>query len=198
MSKAWDGRREDLRGQKFGRLLVVDFYDIGPRKACRWTCLCDCGTKKVIYGSDLKKSTVSCGCYQREKVTTHGGAGTRLHKIWHGVRNRCRSTTHADYHRYGGAGVRMHDEWYQSFPAFRDWALANGYNDTLTLDRVNPFGNYEPSNLRWADRKTQNNNKRYHHELRALRKIVQLIPPDAALPEAVHTAIQEYNSLLSA
>jgi hypothetical protein len=61
---------------------------------------------------------------------------------------------------YGGRGIKVCDEWKNSYENFREWALSNGYADNLTLDRINPNGNYEPSNCRWATAKTQGNNRR--------------------------------------
>lgn len=89
---------------------------------------------------------------------THGMSHSRLHNIWLTMRRRCEKPKCSAYHKYGAKGVRVCSEW-SSFECFRDWSLANGYNDTLTIDRINPLGNYEPNNCRWVTQKVQQNNR---------------------------------------
>lgn len=83
---------------------------------------------------------------------------TRLHNIWLGMRQRCEKPNCTGWQKYGAKGIRVCKEW-NNFECFRDWALKNGYNEHLTLDRINPKGNYEPSNCRWATQKVQQNNR---------------------------------------
>lgn len=73
------------------------------------------------------------------------------------MRDRCYNPNSNSYRYYGAKGVSICQEW-QAFKPFYDWAMANGYNDKLTIDRKNVFGNYEPSNCRWATTREQNNN----------------------------------------
>ena len=89
---------------------------------------------------------------------THGMSHTRLHNIWLTMRQRCEKPRCTAYHKYGAKGIKVCAEW-SSFEVFRDWALTNGYSDDLTIDRVDPYGNYEPSNCRWATQKEQQNNR---------------------------------------
>ena len=83
---------------------------------------------------------------------------TRLHRVWDNMKTRCYNPAHKYYHRYGGRGITVCDEWRESFPAFKEWALANGYADNLTLDRIENDKGYSPDNCRWATYSQQNNN----------------------------------------
>lgn len=159
------GRYQDLTGRKFGRLLVK--RDVGRTNNGRvtWGCLCECGTLKVVQvDSLLAGKTTSCGCFRRELSsklrTTHGMSDSRLYHIYAKMRHRCFNPKDQNYDRYGGRGITICDEWRDNPKSFLDWALANGYKDSLTIDRINNDGNYEPNNCRWADMKEQSSNTR--------------------------------------
>lgn len=166
------GQFIDLTGRRFGRWTVLyrgeDVYENGHPRV-RWRCRCDCGTERDVAPNQLKNGrSMSCGCIQREVASargspnkTHGMSGTRLHRIWKGLNNRCNNKNSPKYERYGGRGICVCDEWRgkAGFVSFANWALASGYEDTLTIDRINNDGNYEPSNCRWTNNKNQANNK---------------------------------------
>ena len=97
---------------------------------------------------------------------------SRLNHIYNSMKNRCLRPDAMGYSQYGGRGIKVCDEWVSSYHSFRDWAMANGYSDDLTLDRINPDGDYEPINCRWVDMVTQANNKR--NNLRVTYKGVTL------------------------
>ena len=163
-------RFDDLTGKTFGRLFVVERVENSASKQVQYLCRCACGKEKVVLGNHLKSgATKSCGCYMAEctisKNTTHGKTGTRLHRIWSGMKIRCYDTNHKDYKDYGAKGVVMCSEWLgdNGFQNFHDWAYANGYADNLSIDRIDVNGNYEPSNCRWVDSIQQANNKRNNH-----------------------------------
>jgi hypothetical protein len=154
-----------MLGKRFGKLTVIAE---GPRlnRKYTWICQCDCGTvTRPIYGYDLRNGKVkACGCLRGYNRTTHGLCHTRLHSIWTGMKSRCCRPTAGSYDTYGGRGVTVCEEWKTDFKAFYDWAVANGYQDGLTLDRIDPDGNYEPQNCRWATWKEQAANKRHLKE----------------------------------
>lgn len=156
----------DITGLKYGRLLVVSrAKNINGRTA--YNCICDCGKSTVATANDLRRGhTSSCGCLHKEKVAalnrTHGmGYECREYRSWNAAKKRCRTKSNKSFKCYGAAGVDMCDEWAESFEKFL--ADMGRCPDGMTLDRINPFGNYEPGKCRWADRKTQNNNQRRHY-----------------------------------
>ena len=90
----------------------------------------------------------------------HKLSNTKLHVKWRSMKKRCFGTQYADYKHYGGRGITVCDEWCNDFMAFYDWAMANGYQEGLTLDRIDNNGNYEPINCRWTNYNVQRRNTR--------------------------------------
>lgn len=145
-------RGKNLIGSKYGKLKVVKFNGKNKHNKNTWVCLCDCGKQIVCIGGDLTRGhTTSCGCSRRK----HNLRDTRLYSIWGSMKNRCSSKNNSHYNYYGGAGITVCEEWSNDFIKFYNWAVNNGYSDELTLDRINPNGNYEPSNCRWANKTIQ-------------------------------------------
>lgn len=91
---------------------------------------------------------------------THGQSKDKFYQVWNGIKQRCYNPHNKNYHNYGGRGIEVCNEWRNDFQAFYDWSISNGYKDGLQIDRINNDGNYEPSNCRWVDRFTNNNNRR--------------------------------------
>lgn len=156
----------DLSGKRFGKLQVIklgEYYLDGCGcKRRKWLCKCDCGNTKMALSSELRSGkTKSCGCLKHEAYhTTHGLSKTRLFSIWSNMKSRCTNPNVASYKNYGERGIFVCEEWMNDFESFYKWSMSSGYADSLTLDRINNDGNYEPSNCRWATREEQRLNRK--------------------------------------
>ena len=154
-------------GTRYGLLTIIKEVErivgLNGRAYRQFLCRCDCGNETVVRLCNLRSGTTkSCGCLIGKNGITHHEAGTRLYHRWTSMKRRCLSPNDDHYCFYGGRGISICSEWMEYEP-FRDWSLANGYADELTLDRIDVNGNYEPSNCRWVGMKIQANNKRTNH-----------------------------------
>ena len=93
-------------------------------------------------------------------MKTHNKSNTKLYKVWNSMKQRCFNKNDKFYFCYGGRGITVCEEWINSFQSFYNWAINNGYQEKLSIDRRNVNGNYEPNNCRWVDNKTQQRNRR--------------------------------------
>lgn len=162
-------RLKDLTGMRFNRLIVLK-RDETKKNRVYWICKCDCGSIKSIMSKHLISGKVkSCGCLHIESIKKsnkkHGMCKTRIYRIWTNIKYGCYNPNFNGYKYYGGRGIEMCSEWKHDFNAFYRWSIRHGYTNTLSIDRINVNGDYNPSNCRWVTVKEQQNNKRNNHTL---------------------------------
>lgn len=165
---------DDLTGQRFGMLTALE--RVGERRGrALWKCKCDCGNVVERTHDLLRHSKVempNCGCVNGRKIEDghsfiHRMSSTRIYETYHRMISRCNNENHSDYKDYGGRGIAVCDDWQGNygFINFYNWAIHSGYDEKLSIDRIDVNGNYCPENCRWADDITQANNKRNNHIL---------------------------------
>lgn len=157
----------DISGQKFGRLTVLREAGRDKHGQTLWICKCDCGKETTVITQRLRSGgTKSCGCLKAEgNNKKHGMCYSRINSIYRKMKERCLQENNARFSDYGGRGISICEEWLgnNGFMNFYKWAMANGYADNLSIDRINNDGNYEPSNCRWVEARVQANNVRSNH-----------------------------------
>lgn len=163
---------DDFLGKKFNRLTVIEEFPYRVNKKIVYKCLCDCGNYVNVVKQSLKNgNTKSCGCLQKEKISQmfskHNHSSEKLYKVWKAMRKRCENPNDKSYKYYGAKGVKVCEEW-QTYQPFREWAYQNGYIESKTynyktIDRINPFENYCPSNCRIVDWVVQRHNRRENY-----------------------------------
>ena len=168
------GKKLDLTNKRFGRLVAKT--DVGKNKsgAYIWECKCECGNIVNIASADLVRGhSTSCGCVRidsclelskkglniNHSAKTHGMSQTRIYRIWKDMLRRTNNPDRQNYSYYGGRGIGVCEEWKNSFELFYDWSVANGYSDSLEIDRKDNDKNYCPENCRWVEKTVNANNR---------------------------------------
>lgn len=165
----------DLTGKRFGRLIVLKRVPNDNHGNVNWECLCDCGNKKIIRGAHLRGGlTSSCGCYNHENIVSlgkkwgghnkiHGMKHSRLYDLWSNMKARCYNPKTDSFEWYGAKGIKVCKEWKHDFLKFYKWAMANGYKENLSIDRLDNTKDYSPENCKWSTMKEQQNNRSNNH-----------------------------------
>lgn len=158
-------KTKDLTGQRFGKLVAISSTNTPRYGSILWNCRCDCGNMVLVSASRLGiGNKKSCGCLKKEQPNhiRHGISRTRIYNIWNLMKNRCNNPNFEHYDCYGGRGIKVCEEWNKDFVPFFNYVsnLPHYGEKGYTLDRIDFEGNYEPGNVRWADKITQANNCR--------------------------------------
>lgn len=169
------GQKIDIQqryiNQRFGKLIVIRLVEGNNATNRKYLCKCDCGNEKITSEDNLRRGRCkSCGCLYKN----NGGkrkyikgyyldSRSKLYGVWHNMVRRCTDPKAKQYKNYGGRGIKICDEW-NDYSVFRKWAINTGYieehsRSEYMLDRIDNDGNYEPSNCRWTNAKTQMNNR---------------------------------------
>ena len=153
----------NYKGQKIGELELIDIDGHNSAGAVVWKCLCSCGKITRVSSSSLNSGhTKSCGHLlaesTRKRATTHGKRNTRLYTIYDDMIRRCKSVKHPFADRYVNRGIKVCDEW-NTFEKFYEWAMNNGYQDGLEIDRKDNDKGYSPDNCRWITHRENANNR---------------------------------------
>lgn len=162
----------DMTGRVFGRLTVIEMAGESRRQKT-WRCRCVCGREKVVLGGNLRSGiTTSCGCRQRETLTSnrrkgnkkHGMYGSPEYRVWRAMISRCHDSNTNQYHNYGGRGIHVCDSWRSSFSAFiADMGLRPSAD--MTIERLNNSEGYSKDNCVWDSKITQGRNKRNNRKI---------------------------------
>jgi predicted SprT family Zn-dependent metalloprotease len=145
---------ENLIGKKFGSWSVIGKEKNEVRNEWYYTCICDCGTEKLISGHSLKSgNTNKCS---KCRCKTHGMSSTSTFKIWAGILARCTNPKIACFKYYGGRGIKVCDRWLKFENFLEDMGIRP---DGLQIDRIHNDGNYEPANCRWVTPAVNHSNR---------------------------------------
>lgn len=168
---------KDISNQRYSRLIVLN-YEYTNKKKAYWKCKCDCGNETIVSATALKSgNTKSCGCLHKEQsrinickyhpkqIIYAREFEKDIHTRYKCMKSRCYNKNHKAYKNYGGRGIKVCMEWKNDFNAFYIWAINNGFKKELTLDRIDTNKDYSPTNCRWVDNLTQQNNKRNNRYL---------------------------------
>ena len=175
-------------GIRKNKLIIISFSHMSNGNRI-YNVKCDCGREYKIDIQNFKRAR-GVGCVKcknealRKTKTKHGLTGSRLHNIWMHMNSRCNHIGNPDYGNYGKRGIAVCDEWGKSFENFYNWAMENGYNKTLTIDRINVNDGYCPNNCRWVDRIVQNNNRRNNktYEINGVHKTARQLCTEFGKP----------------
>ena len=161
----------DLTGQRFGHLVVIEYAGRNERRESLWRCHCDCGNESIVRGDVQRRGpTESCGC---GKGLKHGHHRKPWYSSYKAMMERCYLPSSGNYKRYGGKGVTVCEEWHD-INKFAEWVETSGYAPGLTIDRIDPLGNYEPNNCQWLTR-SENSKKSFEDRKKRTKEMVEVV-----------------------
>ena len=156
--------KELHEGKKYNLLTVLDVFK-DEKRSNKAICLCECGNKKELYLDNIvptgnKRVTKSCGCLRASNTWSNKKIHNwKIYNIWRGFRARCNQKSHISYKWYGARGIDYYSMW-DDYETFRDWALENGYENGLSIERVDVNKGYYPDNVIFIPLQDQAKNTR--------------------------------------
>ena len=151
---------QDLTGQQFGELTVIELMPREDKSYTRWKCQCSCGAETVVAAGNLRKpkGIKSCKDCASAKRKAPYSLQEPEYAVWNSMKQRCNNPNSKSYPRYGGKGTKVCQRWLDSYTAFVQ-DMGRRPSDNHTIDRIDSAGNYEPGNCRWLPAEQQSANR---------------------------------------
>jgi hypothetical protein len=139
-----------MAGFSFGEWTVLYRAGSDTRGRATWVCRCSCGVERVVRGTDLRLGdSTRCKKCKDKNIRKHGMSDEPVYFSWRNMMARCYNNNTPKFYLWGGKGIVVCSEWHD-VAVFSEWALSNGYQNGLSLDRIDSSKNYEPGNCEWV------------------------------------------------